>query len=318
LKTETLPSGPIQTRIYDAAGNLASLTDFNGKTTTYTYDVMNRLLSKIPDPSLGEPTESFTYTATGKRASMTDASGTTTYTYESQDRLKTKASPQGTLSYTYDAAGNVASTASSNTNGISVTYIYDNLNRLATVVDNRLPINQNRTTYTYDPGSNLATMTYPNGVQSQFIYDDLNRLKAMNAHQYTLGPAGNRKNATEPSGRTLNWSYDGLYRLTQETISLDPHSNNGTASYGLDPVGNRLSQTSSIPGIGSGNFTFDANDRLSTETYDNNGNTLVSGARTFTYDFANRLKSMNTVEGFEQPQATKWLCVARNPVATDR
>jgi YD repeat-containing protein len=34
-----------------------------------------------------------------------DASGTTSYTYNSLDRLTTKAIPEGTLTYTYDAAG---------------------------------------------------------------------------------------------------------------------------------------------------------------------------------------------------------------------
>jgi RHS repeat-associated protein len=242
----------------------------------------------------GDVAESFTYTATGKRATMTDASGTTTYSYDDHDRLIAKATPQGTLSYTYDSVGNVASMNSSNTNGISVAYTYDNLNRLASVVDNRLPAGQNTTTYAYDPASNLATVTYPNGLSSTFTYDDLNRLKALNNYQYQLGPTGNRTSATEPSGRTVNWSYDGIYRLTNETISLDPHSNNGTVTYGLDPVGNRQTQTSSIPGIPTASFSYDADDRiLSTETYDNNGNTLASGARTFTYDFANRLKSMN-------------------------
>jgi len=60
----------------------------------------------------------------------------------------------------------------------------------------------------------------------------------------------------------LSWSYDNIYRLTNETISLDPHSVNGSVGYGLDPVGNRQQQTSSIPGIGSGAFTYDADDRL--------------------------------------------------------
>jgi RHS repeat-associated protein len=137
---------------------------------------------------------------------------------------------------------------------------------------------------------------YPNGLQSSFTYDDLNRVTAMNAakasYSYTLGPTGNRTGAVESSGRTLNWSYDGIYRLTNETISLDPHSVNGSVGYGLDPVGNRQSQTSSIPGITSGAFTYDPDDRLNTETYDANGNTLTSGGRTFTYDFENRLKSM--------------------------
>ena len=183
--------------------------------------------------------------------------------------------------------------ASSNTNGTSVAYTYDSLNRLSTVVDNRLPVGQNTTTYSYDPASNLATVTYPNGLQSSFTYDSLNRLKAMNGYTYQLEPTGNRTSATEPSGRALGWQYDGIYRLTQESISLDPHSNNGSVAYGLDPVGNRLSQTSTVAAITSGSFTYDANDRLSTETYDANGNTLVSGARTFAYDFENRLKSMN-------------------------
>jgi RHS repeat-associated protein len=229
---------------------------------------------------------------------MTDAGGKTTYAYDNQDRLITKTTPQGTLTYTYDATGNVSSMASSNANGASVGYTYDNLNRLSTVVDNRLPVGQNTTTYSYDPASNLATVTYPNGLQSSFTYDDLNRLKSMNGYTYQLGPTGNRTSASEPSGRAVNWSYDGIYRLTNETISLDPHSNNGTASYGLDPVGNRLSQASSLPGIPTGSFSYDADDRLSTETSDNNGNTLVSGARTFVYDFENRLKSTsNSVTG---------------------
>jgi RHS repeat-associated protein len=128
------------------------------------------------------------------------------------------------------------------------------------------------------------------------MYDDLNRITAMNAakasYSYTLSPTGNRTGAVESSGRTLNWSYDGIYRLTNETISLDPHSVNGSAGYGLDPVGNRLNQASTLPGIGSGTFTYDPDDRLNTETYDANGNTLTSAGKTFAYDFENRLKSM--------------------------
>ena len=38
-----------------------------------------------------------------------------------------------TLNYTYDSAGHVASIASSNTNGASMSYAYDSLNRLRRV-----------------------------------------------------------------------------------------------------------------------------------------------------------------------------------------
>jgi RHS repeat-associated protein len=137
-------------------------------------------------------------------------------------------------------------------------------------------------------------------LQSQFTLDTLNRVTSLNnaklIYEYTLDAAGNRRQVVEhlpnETGRTVNWSYDNIYRLTNETISLDPHSVNGSVGYGLDPVGNRQSQTSSIPGIGTGSFTYDPDDRLNTETYDANGNTLTSGGKTFTYDFANRLKSM--------------------------
>jgi RHS repeat-associated protein len=95
------------------------------------------------------------------------------------------------------------------------------------------------------------------------------------------------------SGRTTSWSYDGIYRLTNEAIANDPNSKNGAVSYALDPVGNRLTQNATVTGILSGTFGFDANDRLSTETYDSNGNTLSSGGKIFKYDFENRLKSVN-------------------------
>jgi YD repeat-containing protein len=72
----------------------------------------------------------------------------------------------------------VNSIASSNPNGVSVDYTYDDLNRLSTVVDNRLSGNRT-TTYSYDNASNVATVVYPNGLTSTFTYDAMNRLTAM-------------------------------------------------------------------------------------------------------------------------------------------
>ena len=45
------------------------------------------------------------------------------------DRITAKATPEGTLNYTYDAAGHVASISSGNTNGASMSYTYDDLDR---------------------------------------------------------------------------------------------------------------------------------------------------------------------------------------------
>jgi RHS repeat-associated protein len=149
--------------------------------------------------------------------------------------------------------------------------------------------------YTYDAAGNVATAKYPNGFQTTFTYDQLSRMTALStpvsSYNYQLGPTGNRIGATEGNGRTLQWNYDGIYRLTNETISGDPNQNNGSVSYGLDPVSNRLSQTSSLPGINSGSWTYNADDQISSETYDADGNVLTAGGMVYTYDSQNHMTS---------------------------
>jgi RHS repeat-associated protein len=306
LVTRSLPLGMSETKSYDAVGNLASRTDFNGKTTTYRYDLLNRLTQKIPDPSLAQPQIQFAYTATGKRASMLDASGTTTYSYDNRDRLITKSTPQGSLSYTYDAANNVKSIISSNANGASMSYSYDAGNRLSSTTDNRLlaqGFTAGTTAYTYDAGGNIASYTYPNGVQTSNLYDTLNRVKQITSAQgsqladfnYTFDPEGHRTGVSELGGRTVNYGYDDTYRLTSETISGDPGGNNGAVSYTYDPAGNRTELNSSLALIPSQTFSYDANNRLTSDSYDANGNTLASDGVVNTYDFEDRLTQHGAV-----------------------
>jgi RHS repeat-associated protein len=297
----TLPLGMSETFVYDNAGNLTTRVDFRGKTTTYAYDTMNRLLGKTPDASLGETAVTYTYNAMGQRATMTDPSGLTTYTYDTLDRLLTKATPQGTLTYTYGAGAQPLTVRSSHANGVSVDYGYDALGRLSSVTDNRSPSGANTTGYTYDPNGNLASITYPNAVQTSYTYNALNRLTNLTsaksgttlaAYTYTLGPAGNRLSVAEQNGRTVNYTYDALFRLTQETVSGDA-TTNGAVSYTYDAVGNRLTRNSTLAGVTSSTSTYDANDRLETDSYDQNGNTIASAGSTYIYDSENRLADLN-------------------------
>ncbi|UWZ86822.1 RHS repeat domain-containing protein [Occallatibacter riparius] len=112
-------------------------------------------------------------------------------------------------------------------------------------------------------------------------------------YSYQRGPTGNLANVVELNGRTVNWTYDGINRLTSESITSDPSKNNGSVSYGLDPVGNRTSASSSLNGIPSGNWSFNADDEVSSESYDANGNVIASGGKSFAYDSQNHLISMN-------------------------
>lgn len=300
LTRRTLPLGMSETLAYDAVGNRTSRTDFNGKQTTYSYDSLNRLLTKTPHASLSEPVVSFTYTSTGQRATMVDASGTTTYAYNNRDRLTSKATPQGTLTYAYDAAGNQLSLNSSNANGASVNYSYDAINRLQSVTDNRLTAGT--TTYSYNAVDNLTTEVSANGVQSMLTYDAVDNLTnltiskngVLRGYAYTYNAAGQRLTANENNGRAVSYSYDALARLTSETITNDPNSaNNGALNYSLDAVGNRLARTSTLAAISSTTSSYNANDRLNSDNYDANGNTTSADARTYSYNFENRIKSIN-------------------------
>jgi RHS repeat-associated protein len=301
LGSRALPIGMSETYTYDHVGNMLTKIDFNNFTTTYGYDQINRLLSKTPQTGTGI---TFAPTPTGKVGAMTDPSGSTTLTYDNRDRLKTKQTPEGTLNYTYDAHSNLKTILSSNANGGSVTYTYDAANRLKTVADNRLQA-QGASAYTttydnYDPVGNLLQYTLPNGVVTTSTFDPLNRLattssakgSALSSFTYARFPEGNVNMLTELNGRHVTYGYDNIYRLTSEAITGDPGGNNGTVTYPqYDKVGNRSQRTSTLGAVPPASYTYDANDRLTTDTYDNNGNTIFSGGIAFTYDFENRLLS---------------------------
>jgi YD repeat-containing protein len=92
---------------YYSDGQLKTRTDFNGHTTTFAYDGAGRLVTRTPDAFFAsEVPITFTYWPSGRRKTMVDVSGTTTYTYDARNRLLTKVTPEGTLAYTYDVAGN--------------------------------------------------------------------------------------------------------------------------------------------------------------------------------------------------------------------
>jgi RHS repeat-associated protein len=296
----TLPLGMFETFAYNMYGDATSHVDFRGKTTTQTYDFLGRLLTKVPDPSLGEPTITFTYNPAGTRATMADASGSTTYGYDQRDRILTKGTSAGTLTYTYDPAGNVATVRSSNVNGTSVDYSWDAANQLVSVTDNRAG---GVTTSAYTATGRTSTLTQPSGVGAAYSYDPRDRVTslawargatpAFGSWSYGFNPRGQRTSVTDVTGRQVVYGYDAVSRLESETITNDPQgaSGNGEISYSLDSTGNRLTRTSTLAALGAQSFTYDANDQLTTDGYDANGNTANSDGHTYGYDFENRLVS---------------------------
>lgn len=295
---ETLPQGQSQTFGYDAVGNLRFHTNFNSVILTNQYDLLNRLTNKA---STGY-TVSFAYNATGMRTNMVDASGTTSYTYDTRDRLLTKTTPQGRLNYTYNDYGNLATISSTTSNGVSLAYGYDELNRLTNAAAGAP--NVGSASYTFDAVGNLQTVRLGNAVTNTYSYNSLNRLTnlvtkaasgTLATFAYQLAAAGNRTNLSESINtvaRTNTWSYDALYRLTNEVIQGS--SPTGTISYKYDAVGNRTNRTSSVSGVTNQTFTYSGNDWLTTDACDANGNTRTNGANTYGYNVENQLTNSTT------------------------
>ncbi|HUL53425.1 MAG TPA: Ig-like domain-containing protein, partial [Opitutaceae bacterium] len=175
------------------------------------------------------------------------------------------------LAYSYFANGLLRDVVSSNNSGVNVGYRYDELNRLASVDDgsggvpvpgadggSSPPPTVRTTNYTYNANGSLETVAAPSGVTHTYAYDTLNRLRMLgvasslatvHSYTYSLSPGGHRLQVVEgpaPSGpgRTTTYAYDGLYRLTSESVAggADP-GQNGTVTYTLDKVGNRLARS---------------------------------------------------------------------------
>jgi RHS repeat-associated protein len=290
--TRTLPGGgATETYTYNPTGTVFTVKDFNGKTTTFAYDHLNRLTTRTPDAWFAETAVNFTYTPTGQRLKMTDGSGATSYTYDDHDRLQTKTTPAGTLTYGYDLNGNLQSLASSNTNGANAFYTYDQVNRLTSV-------NNSTYNYNYDAVGNVTSESgYWSPVTLTSTYDQMNRVTALQStsnptttFSYAYGKTGNRLMASDRNGSS-NYTYDSIYRMTEEAISRSEAK--GTLTYGLDPVGNRQSLASTVTGISQQSASYNVNDQALANTYDANGNTLGANGKSYAYDSFDRMTSFN-------------------------
>ena len=302
-----LPDGARESMTYHADGTLASHTDFSGATRTFEYDVNQRLARRAyPDGS--EVT--FTYTPTGRRETVLDARGVTSYSYDARDRLTEKTDPTGyKLSYTYDSQGNRTTlTATVGTEVFTAAYTYDALNRPEKITDSEGGV----TSLGYDANGNQANLVHPNGVTTDYRYDAQNRLTEfetktsagdlLQSYDYTVGLAGQRLRIDEHDGTSRHYSYDDLYRLTQDRVIDPTNALIYQRDFIYDPVGNRLEETIE-EGAASAVVvsSFDVRDRhLSADTtnysWDANGNLTAkveSSVTSYGWDFENRLTSVN-------------------------
>ena len=85
--------------------------------------------------------------------------------------------------------------------------------------------------------------------------------------------------------------------MVEPVGGLAPGAAIGELAYTSDLSGNRLTRTGTLVVPGPQSCSYDANDRLDSDTYDANGNTLASQAGADVYDWRNRLVQRTRADG---------------------
>ncbi len=274
------------TYTYDANDNLDSVTDplhqGTGRETNYTYDEVNQLeLIAHPDVHY---TTAYTYDANGNRLTMTDTRGACETGYTSSCSLNT-------------------------TENDTTTYVYDDLNRLASV-QTTFDGTSRTVSYTHDAANNRTSITYPDSKVASYSYDALNRLEQVTASwfagttDYDYDAAGRLILTTLPSSTDLETTYD--YDDANRLVGITDTDTTGPTDiaafdYVLDANGNRTQLTDSE---GVSTFAYDELERLTsatypsasaiTYTYDKVGNRLSvsSPSTSYTYDAVDQLSAI--------------------------
>lgn len=293
LTQQVSPDTGTTANTYDSGGNLATSTDARSKTGTYAYDALNRVTSvTYPDQTIG-----YTYdTGTdqkGRLTQVTDASGSTSWSYDTHGRVLSRQQSMGvtkTLGYTYDSSGRLQTLTLPS--GNAITYGYTDgkvtsltLNGSTTILSNVL----------YQPFGPTQGWTWGNSTLAIREYDTDGKITDIDSaglKTYSYDNAFRITGITDAANSSLSQSYgyDLLDRLTSATgTSL-------SQGWTYDANGNRLTQTGSAASTYTVSST---NNRLSgvsgalsrTYSYDNAGNTTADGSATFTYNDAGRMVS---------------------------
>jgi RHS repeat-associated protein len=266
-----------------ATNRITQVTDINGKSLQYAYD-QNGNLQSVTD-RLGN-TSTFNYLGASSQSpalahylqSYTDGRGITVsrFEYDDSGRLTTSTDSQGrstTLSYdtnnhqqsTKDKLGNVT------------TYTYDDQGNIT----QKLDALGNKWTYTYDANGNQTSQTDPLGHTTKTTYGT-NLTSPGNYNQLL--------STTDALGNVSTNTYDVIGNLTQVT---DGRGNTTTYEYfgnGSIRVFPAAGAPTAITLDGNGNQIIKIKDGLQTRyTYDSRGNALtqIDGngvVRTNTYD----------------------------------
>lgn len=311
---------------YDANGNVASRTDFNGNRSCYAYDLSRNLETtrlEVLAPGSSCPADLASYTPANSSERKTSSQWHASYRLPSQiDQAGQR------TAFSYDAQGNLLQkTVSADAQTKTWTLTYNSNGQPLTIDGPRSDVND-VTRFSYDAKGDLNTITDalghvttitgynangqpltlkdPNGLITTFQYDLRGKPVASTVGtevtRYSYDAAEQLIKVTLPDASTIAYSYDSAHRLVSIADTLGNH-----IDYTLDKMGNHLTSQVTDP---ANNLTrtraqvFDSLSRLAKTIgaqnqtanygYDANGNATsvtdpLNNKTTLVYDPLNRL-----------------------------
>ncbi|HET9172008.1 MAG TPA: DUF6531 domain-containing protein [Actinospica sp.] len=281
--TQVDPDSRTTSYTYDGNGNVLTVTNPAKQVITDGYDAANELTSaKYSDGTT--PNIAYVYNEDGLKTSMTDGTGTTSWSYDAFGEVVSETNGYGsTVGYGYDNDGDATSIVYPGGSTQTVTQAYDKADRLTTVTD----WSSNATGFGYDNDNNLTSTTYPDGVKVTGSFDNSDNLSAVAAAdgstavasvQYTHDNADQIATSTPTAlpGSAQTYGYTTLEQLKSAA------SGSTSTSYVYNGAGQATSQTGAAQ-------AFDAAGQLcwklpGTATSSAGCTAPPTGATTYTYN----------------------------------
>jgi len=307
--TLELPGSRLTVFGYDASGNLTSLTPPGRTAHGFVFDAVDRLKEYDPPllPGLSTVSTSYTYSRNGDPLGMWLPDGTSALaSYEVgtagqlTGRIASVTDARGTASTTYDGAGRVATLTTPE--GQSLAYSYDGF-----LVTGETSTGQVQGSIAYGYNSDFrVTSLGADGISASFAYDPDGLLTLAGAETITRDPASGRLSGTSLGAVTTATSYNGYGEVASFSATV-----NGSPVFswdlGRDPSGRIVSKTDHFTGATTScDYGYDTSGRLSDVTmngqlqatylFDVNGNlqlrtSLASGVEEGVTDGEDRMRS---------------------------
>ncbi|MCX5846567.1 MAG: hypothetical protein NTW12_09485 [Deltaproteobacteria bacterium] len=271
LITKTFADGTASSYTYDSLSRIASYTGPRNLSTSYTFNSNNNLAyisHSTSDVKYYTMPSMYQHDAYRRLTGMTDALGTTAYSYNADSLVTSIDGPldNDIITYQYDAKGQVKSYSLEL--GQTVSYTNDALDRLTAINGGA-----GNFTYSYTGASPLVTrLTRPNGSYTDYQYDSLNRLVSV----------ANKKSSGEIISQ-YGYTYNDKDLIAGETATSGaPVTSfvNGQTTYSYNNINELLSATNPAQ-----TFTYDAEGNM-TQWNSPEGKTFTG-----IYDIRNRLGS---------------------------